>query len=142
MGFNKTILLGNLGADPKSSVAKNGTTVCNASLATSRRYTDKQGNKKEEVEWHNLRAFGGIAETMRDYLKCGSKIMIEGRLQTNSWTDKNDKKQYMTSIVIQDLQMLDSKGSGGGFRGEVGKVDNSQPSGNQQPEYFDDDIPF
>ena len=107
-GVNKVILIGNLGADPKSKQLQNGM-VTNLSLATSEQWTDKQGVKQERTEWHKVALFGRLAEIAGEYLSKGSKAYIEGKLQTRKWQDQNGQDRYTTEIVGSQLQMLDSK---------------------------------
>jgi single-strand DNA-binding protein len=115
--LNKVMLIGNLGADPEVRYMPSGDAVTNVRLATSRRWKDKQtGENKEMTEWHRVVFFniGGfkLAEIAGQYLKKGSKIYVEGRLQTRKWQDKDGKDQYSTEIVGEQMQMLDSKGGG------------------------------
>lgn len=116
-GVNKVILIGNLGADPQMRYFTDGTAVCNFSMATSESWTDKQtGEKREKTEWHRVTAFRRLAEICGQYLKKGSKVYVEGKLQTRSY-EKEGQTHYATEIVANELQMLDSRGaqSGGGF---------------------------
>ena len=115
---NKVILLGNVGKDPEIRSTPGGTMVANFSLATSDRFQDAQGNWQDRTEWHNLVAFKRTAEIVRDYVKKGSKLYIEGKIQTRSWEDKDTKaKRYKTEILVNDLSLLsgrdDSQGGGG-----------------------------
>ena len=115
---NKVILLGNVGKDPEIRTTPSGTMVANFSLATSDRFQDAQGNWQDRTEWHNLVAFKRTAEIVRDYVKKGSKLYIEGKIQTRSWEDKDTKaKRYRTEIIVNDLSLLsgrdDSQGGGG-----------------------------
>jgi single-strand DNA-binding protein len=107
-GINKVILIGNLGADPESKQLNNGM-VANVSLATSEQWTDKQGAKQERTEWHRVVLFNRLAEIAGEYLKKGSKVYIEGKLQTRKWQDQNGQDRYSTEIVGSQMQMLDSK---------------------------------
>ena len=127
---NKVILVGNLGRDPESRSLPSGQAVVNFSLATSRRYKDRDGNRKDETEWHNIVCFGKSAEIAAQYLTKGKMIFVEGRIQTRSWDDKEGKKQYRTEIICENFQMLGSKGDGGAGGGDHG------------PDIGDDDIPF
>lgn len=141
---NKVILVGNLGRDPESRSLPSGQSVVNFSLATSRRYKDRDGNRKDETEWHNIVVFGKQAEIAGQYLTKGKMVFVEGRIQTRSWDDKESgKKQYKTEIICENFQMLGSKGdgSGGGSRDAGG----SAPAGGANDpghEFPDDDIPF
>src|ERR1039457_7701903 len=116
---NKVILLGNVGKDPEIRSTPGGTMVANFSLATSDRFQDQQGNWQDRTEWHNLVAFKRTAEIVRDYVKKGSKLYVEGRIQTRSWDDKEGAKHYKTEIIINDLSLLSGRdeGSGGYSRG-------------------------
>ena len=112
---NKVILLGNVGKDPEIRSTTGGTLVANLSLATSERYKDKSGEWQERTEWHNLVSYARGAEILRDYVKKGSKLYVEGRITTRSWDDKdNGKKAYRTEIVVNDISLLStSDGSNG-----------------------------
>ena len=141
---NKVMLVGNLGRDPEMRALPSGQQVANFSLATSRRYKDRDGNRKDETEWHNIVVFGKQAEIAGQYLTKGKMVFVEGRIQTRSWDDKESgKKQYKTEIICENFQMLGSKGdgSGGGSRDAGG----SAPAGGANDpghEFPDDDIPF
>lgn len=116
-GVNKAIILGNLGADPDIRYTANGTAVANISVATSEEWKDKQsGEKQSRTEWHRIAAFGRLAEIMGEYLSKGSKVYVEGRIQTNKYTDKSNIERFSTQIIANELQMLDSKptNQGGG----------------------------
>jgi single-strand DNA-binding protein len=149
---NKVILLGNVGKDPEIRSTGGGTMVASFTLATSDRYQDAQGNWQDKTEWHNLKAFKRTAEIVRDYVKKGAKLYIEGKITTNSWDDKESgQKRYRTEIIVNDLSLLsgrdDSGGSGGYSRGSnTGTFDQRQPAGPdefaQSTEISDDDIPF
>ncbi len=146
---NKVILVGNVGKDPEIKFAANGNAIASFSLATTDRTKDQGGNWTDRTEWHNLVAFQRTAEIIRDYVKKGSKLYIEGRIQTRSWEDKETKeKRYRTEIVINDLVLLSGRGdgeSGGGSRGGS-QYDQRQPAHAddlvQSTEITDDDIPF
>ena len=104
---NKVILLGNVGKDPEIKSTAGGTLVANLSLATSDRYKDKGGEWQERTEWHNLVGYARGAEILRDYVKKGSKLYVEGRITTRSWDDKETgKKVYRTEIVVTDISLL------------------------------------
>ncbi len=158
---NKVILLGNLGKDPEVKFLPSGQAVANFSIATSDRYKDKAGEWQERTEWHNVAAYARTAEIVRDYVKKGSKIYIEGRLTTRSWDDKDTgKKVYRTEIIVNDLVLLSGRGdgegagSGGGSYGGSRQSSGGQGSGGDQrptaPAHddfgdtgiTDDDIPF
>ena len=149
--INKAILIGNLGRDPEVRSLPSGQAVANFSIATNRKYTDRDGNRQEQTEWHNIVCFGRQAEVAGQYLKRGEKVYIEGRLQTRSWDDRETgKKMYRTEIVVENFQMLGSRGGGGGggdygpseygdesFGGGSGSGGGSGGVGQE-----DDDIPF
>ena len=143
---NKVMLVGNLGRDPEMRALPSGQQVANFSLATSRRYKDRDGNRKDETEWHNIVVFGKQAEIAGQYLTKGKMVFVEGRIQTRSWDDKESgKKQYKTEIICDNFQMLGSKGDGGG--GGQRDSGTSAPSGGSHDgggggDFQDDDIPF
>lgn len=105
---NKVTLLGNLGADPETRFTPSGTQVVTVSLATSENWTDKNGEGRERTEWHRLVLWRRLAEVAGQYLRRGSKVYVEGKLQTRSWEDVRGQRHYMTEVVVSDLQMLDS----------------------------------
>ncbi|OGQ50794.1 MAG: single-stranded DNA-binding protein [Deltaproteobacteria bacterium RIFCSPLOWO2_02_FULL_53_8] len=141
-GVNRVILIGNLGKDPEIRYTPAGMAVAKFSLATSETRT-KDGHKEEKTEWHNIVAFGKLAEICGEYLSKGKQIYIEGKIQYESWEDKDGTKKYMTKIIADQMRMLGSKDSGG-----PGKTQSSQPSGGSDssagesapPDY--DDVPF
>lgn len=151
---NKVILLGNVGKDPEMRSTPGGTLVANFTLATSDRQKDAQGNWQERTEWHNLVAFTRTAEIIRDYVKKGSKLYVEGKIQTRSWDDKDSgAKRYRTEIIVNDISLLSGRdeGASGGYSRSAGSAGSSagfdqRSSGNdeyaQQAEISDDDIPF
>jgi len=106
---NKVIVLGNLGKDPDLRHLPNGDAVCNFSLATTESWKDKEGNKQDKTEWHNVVIFRKLAEVAGEYLKKGRPVYIEGRLQTRKWQDKEGKDRYTTEIVADQMQMLGSR---------------------------------
>ncbi len=156
-GVNKVILIGNLGQDPEVKYMPNGGAVTNVTIATSESWKDKStGEQKEKTEWHRVVFFQRLAEIVGEYLKKGSKVYIEGKLQTRKWQDQSGNDRYTTEIVANDMQMLDSRGGSGGGGGNFNQSP-SQSSGaapqqqQQQPAAapagggmgdFDDDIPF
>ncbi len=112
-GVNKAIIVGNLGADPDMRYMPNGDAVANISVATSDNWTDKQtGEKRERTEWHRVVAFRKLGEIIGQYCRKGSKIYIEGKLQTRKWTDKQGVDRYTTEIIADQMQMLDSRSGG------------------------------
>lgn len=152
-GINKVILIGNLGADPEVRYMPNGNAVSNVTLATSDSWKDKQtGQQQERTEWHRVAMFGKIAEVAGQYLRKGSKVYIEGRLQTREW-EKDGIKRYTTEIVVDiggQMQMLDSRDDGQGHAPQRQQTTQHQPSQShpapqrqdQGFDNFDDDIPF
>jgi len=150
---NKVILLGNVGKDPEIRSTGGGTMVANFTLATSDRQKDAQGNWQDRTEWHNLVAFQRTAEIVRDYVKKGTKLYVEGKIQTRSWDDKESgQKRYRTEIIVNDLSLLsgrDDSGQGaGGYsrQSSSASFDQRPPAGQddvaQSAEISDDDIPF
>ena len=119
-GINKVIIVGNLGQDPEVRFMPNGGAVANFTVATSETWKDKQaGEQKEKTEWHRIVMYQRLAEIAGEYLKKGSKVYLEGRLQTRKWQNQQGADQYTTEIVVNDMQMLDSKQQGaqsGGFQ--------------------------
>lgn len=107
-GLNKVLLIGHLGGNPAMKYLTNGTPCTTFSMATSRRWKDEGGNTKEETTWHNIVAWNKLAETCNQYLHKGSKVYIEGRLQTRSWDGQDGQKHYRTEIVASAMLMLDS----------------------------------
>lgn len=147
---NKVILIGNLGRDPEVRYTPNGLAVANITIATTEAWKDKQsGENQERTEWHRIVFYSRLAEIAGEYLRKGSKIFIEGRLQTRKWQDKNGQDRYTTEVIADSMQMLDGKGSGGGNAGGNQSFTSSAPdkSGTDMPQSepvdnFDDDIPF
>jgi len=107
---NKVILIGNLGKDPELRYTSSGVAVATFSLATNEQWRDPDGNQQEKTEWHNLVAWRKLAEICGEYLKKGSKVYLEGRLQYRTYDDKNGVKRYVTEIVMDQMLMLDSRG--------------------------------
>jgi single-strand DNA-binding protein len=115
---NKVILLGNVGKDPEVKFLPSGLPVANLTLATSDRFKDKAGEWQDRTEWHNLTAYQRVAEIIRDYVKKGSQIFVEGKIQTRSWDDKESgQKKYRTEILINDLSLLGGRGEGANSSG-------------------------
>jgi single-strand DNA-binding protein len=157
-GVNKVILIGNLGKDPEMRYSPNGGAVGNITIATSESWKDKtSGEKQEKTEWHRVVFFGRLAEIVGEYLKKGSQIYVEGRLQTRKWQDKEGKDRYTTEIVANEMQMLGSReGRGapsefdqssdeGQSRGSSSRAPAAAASGGKPSAPagdFDDDIPF
>ncbi len=162
-GVNKVILVGNLGADPESRSLNNGGEVVNMRIATSESWKDRDGNRQERTEWHNVVIFNeNLGRVAKSYLRKGSKVYLEGQLQTRKWTDQNGNDKYTTEVVLQrfrgELVLLDSRegGSGSSFGGGGGSYGDdfggggggggSKPQQRPQPAAFDtdldDDVPF
>jgi single-strand DNA-binding protein len=152
---NKVFLLGNVGKDPEIRSTGGGTMVATFGLATTDRTKDQQGNWQDRTEWHNVVAYGRTAEIIRDYVKKGHKLFVEGRITTRNWDDKEHpgRKVYRTEIIVNDLSLLSGRedggaGAGGYSRqsGASGNVDQRPPAGQddfaQSAEISDDDIPF
>jgi single-strand DNA-binding protein len=158
---NKVILVGNLGADPESRSLNNGGEVVNIRVATSESWKDRDGNRQERTEWHQVVIFNeNLGRVAKSYLRKGSKVYLEGQLQTRKWTDNNGNDRYSTEIVLQrfrgELVLLDrAEGGGGGGRGDYADQDfggggfssggGSRPQSKSQPAFdtdLDDDVPF
>ena len=146
-GVNKVILIGNLGKDPEVRYMPSGGGVANVTIATTAGWKDKQtGERQEKTEWHRVVFFGRLGEIAGEYLKKGSKVYIEGRLQTKKWQDQQGNDRYTTEIIANDLQMLDSRGGGSTDFAKSDDANASTPQAATQSappaEEFDDDIPF
>jgi len=146
-GVNKAILIGNLGADPEARYTQSGAAVTNFRIATSEKWTGKDGQPQERTEWHRIVTFGRLAETCRDYLSKGRQVYVEGRIQTRQWEVRDGNKRWTTEIVAQTVRFL-------GSRGDRGDVPSSQPPASDDsfygggggdsgpPPIGDDDVPF
>lgn len=133
-GVNKVILIGNLGQDPEVRYTPNGVAIANLRLATSESWKDQQGQTQERTEWHRVVMYRRLAEIAGEYVKKGSKVYIEGKLQTRKWQDKDGQDRYTTEIVADEMQMLDGRpGAGDGAPRQGGGQYNQQPSYNQAP---------
>ncbi len=160
-GINKVILVGNLGNDPETRYSPSGTAVTNISVATTDSWKDRQtGEKNEKTEWHRVVFFNRLAEIAGEYLKKGSQVYIEGRLQTRKWQDQNGQDRYTTEIVANEMQMLGGRGGGTADFGSDRAAPRTAPkepaaAAQQQAapaaaqpapapagDEFDDDIPF
>ena len=160
-GVNKVILVGNLGADPEARSLNNGGEVVNLRVATSETWKDRSsGERQERTEWHRVVIFNeNLGRVAKNYLRKGSKVYLEGQLQTRKWTDQSGQEKYSTEVVLQnfrgELVLLDSRDSGGGGRGAFndefsddfgGGGGSSRPQSRPQPAAFDtdldDDVPF
>ena len=150
---NKVILIGNLGRDPETRYMPDGGAITNISVATTDVWKDKQGEKQEKTEWHRVAFFGKLAEIAGEYLKKGSQVYVEGRLQTRKWQDKDGQDKYTTEVVANVMQMLGSRqGMGGGDRDAAaggereagGSRAAAKPAGKPAGKFddFEDDIPF
>ena len=162
-GVNKVILVGNLGDDPESRSLNNGGEVVNLRVATSETWKDKDGNRQERTEWHRVVIFNeNLGRVAKSYLRKGSKVYLEGQIQTRKWQDNNGQDKYSTEVVLQrfrgELVLLDSKGGGGGggYGGgddygdrsggsSFGGGSSSRPQQRPAPAFdsdLDDDVPF
>ncbi|MFT7525642.1 MAG: single-strand DNA-binding protein [Arenicella sp.] len=162
-GINKVILVGNLGNDPEVRYAANGSAIANISVATTDSWKDKNtGEQQDRTEWHRVVMFNRLGEIAGEYLKKGSQVYIEGRLQTRKWQDQSGQDKYSTEIVASEMQMLGGRGGGsdmggGGYQApqqrqqapqqqggqQGGQQASPQPAAQPQPSNdFDDDIPF
>src|ERR1700734_3743121 len=129
---NKVILLGNVGKDPEVKFLPSGLPVANLTLATSDRFKDKAGEWQDRTEWHNLTAYQRVAEIIRDYVKKGAKLYVEGRIQTRSWDDQaTGQKKYRTEIIVNDIMLLSGRGAedggGSGQRSNTSSFDQRAP---------------
>lgn len=162
-GLNKVMLIGNLGADPEIRYTGSGSAVANVSLATAESWRDREsGEQQERTEWHRVVFFSRLAEIVSEYLRKGSQIYVEGRIQTRKWQDRDGNDRYTTEIVANEMQMLGSRGGGGtgggggappgaderpasapAGGGQRPAADNAAPARDEVPMGdFDDDIPF
>lgn len=128
---NKVILIGNLGKDPEMRYMPSGDAIANFSVATTDTWKDKNGEKQEKTEWHRVSMFGRLAEIAGEYLKKGSSVYIEGRLQTRKWTNKEGQDQYTTEVVANEMKMLGGR-SGAGMSGGTADMD-SAPRASSRP---------
>jgi single-strand DNA-binding protein len=158
-GVNKVILVGNLGADPEARSLNNGGEVVNMRVATSEQWKDRDGNRQERTEWHNVVIFNeNLGRVAKNYLRKGSKVYLEGQIQTRKWTDQSGNDRYSTEVVLQrfrgELVLLDSREGAGGARGSFnedfedlgGSGASTRTQSRPQPAAFDtdldDDVPF
>jgi single-strand DNA-binding protein len=159
-GVNKVILIGNLGADPEARSLNNGGEVVNMRVATSEQWKDRDGNRQERTEWHNVVIFNeNLGRVAKSYLKKGSKVYLEGQIQTRKWTDQSGNDRYTTEIVLQkfrgELVLLDSREGAGGGRSAFGENYDEFGGGSSAPQKaqqrpqpaafdtdLDDDVPF
>jgi single-strand DNA-binding protein len=146
--INKAILIGRLGKDPEVRSTAGGQTVCRFSIATDEKFTDRNGEKQERTEWHNIVAWGKLAEICGQYLRKGKLVYIDGSIRTDSWDDKDTgQKKYKTEIVAQNMKMLEKRGEdeGGSYSGGGSYAGAARKSGGPAPtpELEDDDeVPF
>jgi len=136
---NKAIIIGNLGRDPEVRYTPSGAAVCSLSIATTRKWKDKQGEKQEETEWHRVALYDKLAELAGQYLKKGGSVYIEGRLKTRKWQDKDGVEKYTTEIIADSMQFIGGKDS------ETKERQATKPAAKPNPTGFDnmdDDIPF
>ncbi len=148
-GVNKAILVGNLGKDPEVQYLDNNVSVARFTLATNDSYKDKDGNRVDQTEWHNVVAWRGLAKIAEDYLKKGSRIYLEGKIRTRSWEDKQTgEKKYITEIIADNFIMLDKKGedvSAGGYSAPASRQAPRQETPSaaaEEPATRGDDLPF
>ncbi len=152
--LNKVMLIGRLGQDPEIRYTQSGSAVANVTIATNDYWTDKQGGKQERTEWHSLVLWGKLADLAQSYLKKGSQVYVEGRLQTRDWEDQQGQKHYKTEVVVTTMQFLDSKMSDSSSNTEYSATA-AAPQSNPAPtapaeanavqqgdDYIKDDIPF
>lgn len=139
-GINKVILLGNLGQDPELRYTAGGQAVCNMRLATNERWTGKDGQANDRTEWHTVVVWGKQGENCGKFLKKGSQVFVEGRLQTRSWEDRDKNQRKTTEIVANRVLFL--SGGGGGRRDDFGDDPPPPSDRDMPPEVGDDDIPF
>jgi single-strand DNA-binding protein len=152
MSVNKAILVGRLGKDPETRYMTSGEAVTNATLATSENWKDKSGEKQERTEWHSLVFYRRLAEIAGEYLRKGSQVYIEGRIQTRKWQDKEGRDRYTTEIVVNEMKMLGGRATGGSFEvieNKPAPAARSEAPAKVAPaaakggfDNFDDDIPF
>ncbi|RFF27839.1 MULTISPECIES: single-stranded DNA-binding protein [unclassified Wenzhouxiangella] len=142
-GINKAILIGNLGADPETRHTAGGNAVTNIRIATSENWRDKQtGEQQERTEWHRVVMFGKLGEIAGEYLRKGSKVYIEGRIQTRKWQGQDGQDRWTTEIVANEMQMLDSRGGSAPFDDNNQSQQNYDGPPSDNSGGLEDDIPF
>ena len=157
-GVNKAVILGNVGDDPSIRYMPNGKAVANFTVATSESWKDQQGQKQERTEWHRCTAYDKLAEIIGEYIKKGSKLYLEGKLQTRKWQDQQGQDRYTTEIIVSEMQMLDGKPQQGSQQQQGQQQQQpqrqqapqnngyqqarSQPVPQQEAPQFDDDLPW
>lgn len=134
--LNRVMLIGNLGRDPEVRYMTNGEAVANFSIATTESWKGKDGQKQEKTDWHNIIMFRKLAEIAGQYLKKGSSVYVEGKLQTRKWQDKSGQDRYTTEIIADVLKMLDGK------RDDAAQEKTGRQAHYEKSDGFDDDIPF
>ena len=137
---NKVILIGNLGADPEIRYTQSGIPVCNFRIATTERWKDKEGQPQEQTEWHKIVAWRRLAEICGEYLSKGSKVYIEGKLQTRKWQDQNGNDRYTTEVAANEMKMLSPRGTSG--NSGVSQGDAYQDLPPEPPRGTGEDVPF
>jgi single-strand DNA-binding protein len=156
MSVNKAILVGRLGRDPETRFTSGGQAVCNFTMATDQTYKDRNGERQKRTEWHRIVLWGKLAELAQKYLKKGSLVFIEGRLQTRQWDDREGQKRNTTEIVATEMRFLGGRGDGGSLAGDAaegasaggssGSMEPDSQSGGPEepagPDISDEDIPF
>ena len=144
MSVNKVILVGRLGRDPESRFTASGQAVCNFSLATDRSYKDRNGQTQKQTEWHKIVVWGKLAEICQKYLKKGSQIFIEGRIQSRQWDDQQGQKRTSFEIVANEMRMLGSRAeaSTAAHSSDEAEAPAAPPAEDAAPEVSDEDIPF
>ena len=141
-GINKVIIVGNLGADPDSRAMTSGNAVTNNSVATSESWNDREtGEKQEKTEWHRVVFFNRLAEIAAQYLKKGSQVYVEGKLQTRKWEDKEGNERWTTEVVANQMQMLGDRMSND-MSNDNASSSQSSSDNDFSTDDFDDDIPF
>ena len=156
--LNKVTLIGRLGQDPEIRYTQSGSAVASVNIATNDYWTDKQGEKQEKTEWHSLVFWGKLADRAQSYLKKGSQVYVEGRLQTSNWEDQQGQKHYKTEVVVTNIQFLDSRisdsetdqsGSSPTYAESTNpspeystNTETNSPDSKQGDDYIKDDIPF
>ena len=135
--INKVILIGNLGADPELRHTQSGVTVASFRVATTERWKGQDGQMQEQTEWHSIVAWKRLGEICGEYLSKGSRVYVEGKLQTRKWQDQDGKDRYTTEIVAREMKMLSPRGEGSGSGGGYGG-----DGGGQEPPPMEDDVPF
>jgi len=142
MNLNKAMIIGNVTRDPEVRTTPSGQNVTSFGVATNRRWKDQSGQPKEQVEYHNVVAWRRLAEIAGQYLKKGSKVYIEGRLQTRTWDDQSGVKRYKTEIIAESMIMLDKAGTASRAPAEANEGVQPEPPGSSEPEINVEDIPF